>query len=108
MKKRFHVTYGIVTPESAEVGDYAEHGFLDSHGFHDSIDRVGDSAEYAMTLREAVNLVGCCGDSGSWFDEFDSRMDYQTGAEESRSIHPPRNITPSSYGRLAALLTKGI
>ena len=33
-KRTYHVTYDIVTPESAEDGDYAESGWIDSRGWH--------------------------------------------------------------------------
>ena len=33
MKRTYHITYDIVTPESAEDGDYAESGWVDAHGW---------------------------------------------------------------------------
>ena len=97
----FHVTYDIVTPESAEHGDYAEAGFVQPGEWHVSADK-GD--ESGMTLREAARLCYPQEDAGSWFAEVDGRVDYRTGAEERRSLHPPRNITAASYDRLAKLL----
>lgn len=94
---KFYVTYEIVTEESAEHGDCAERGFVTPGQWK------GPEAE-AMTLREAVNLIGCTENSGRWFTETDGRQDYITGACESRSLHPPENITPASYDRLARLL----
>ena len=97
----FRVTYDIVTPESAERGDYDEAGFVQPGGWHAPADSAEDCG---MTLREAVRL--CCPqeDAGSWFAEVDGRVNYRTGAEERRSLHPPRNITAASYDRLAKLL----
>lgn len=95
----FSVTYDIVTPESAEHGDAAERGWVHPGGWHSMAD---DPSK--MSLREAIDLVGCLQDVGGWFVETDGRVDYRTGAEETRSLHPPRNITPASYGRLQRVL----
>lgn len=83
----FFVTYDIVTPESAERGDYAD-----------------GEEEVGMTLREAMSLCSPQEDAGLWLVEVDGRADYRTGAEERRMLHPPRNITAASYARLAKLL----
>lgn len=99
---KFRVTYDIVTPESAEDGDFAEIGFVLPGSWHVS---VADTADVEMDLRSALDLIGCVEDSGSWFTETDDgRVNYQTGAVERRSLHPPRNITASSYDRLKRLL----
>jgi len=65
---QFHVTYDVITPESAEQGDVAERGFIDSRGWHVELpDGVcGEPAgaikdACGMTLREALNYV-----SGVW------------------------------------------
>lgn len=93
----FFVTYEIITPESAEHGDAEECGWVAPGGWHHD-----DPAP--MSLREAVSLISCAEDCVSWFAETDGRQDYRTGAEERRSLHPPRNITAASYGRLKRLL----
>lgn len=98
---RFTVTYDIVTSESAEDGDVAEAGFVCPGGWRFGAD---EDADVAVTLRDALRLVGCVEDSGTWFTETDGREDYRTGAVERRALHPPRNITPSSYARIARLL----
>lgn len=97
----FRVTYDIVTPESAEDGDVAERGFVLPGNWHISVDDPGD---VGMTLREAVRLCEPSQDCGRWFEAPEWSTDYQTGGVESRSLHPPRNITPASYSRLAKLL----
>ena len=99
---KFFVTYDIVTHESAARGDAAEHGFIarDARGVHRMENRPA-----SMRLRQALYLISCAvEDSGSWFTETDGRTDYRTGDVETRSLHPPRNITPASYDRLARLL----
>ena len=104
MKSQFTVTYSIVTPESAEHGDDAEHGFAAPGGWHFAIETCGSIEDNGLTLREAVGMMGCVEDCGRWFVETDGREDYKTGAVTTYSLHPPRNITESSYRRLARLL----
>lgn len=102
----FRVTYEIVTPESAEHGDAEERGFVMPGEWRDDIEtamRQPDDA-YDLTLREAMQLCYPQEDSGSWWSECDGRQDYQTGAYETRSLHPPRGITSSSYARVTRLL----
>jgi hypothetical protein len=103
MTPAFRVTYDIVTPESAAHGDIESAGFLDANG--DPAAMLNTSRPPAMRLRQAVALMGgAIEDSGHWFSEADGRPDYYSGAEERRALHPPRNITAASYGRLARLL----
>lgn len=93
----FYVTYEIVTPESAEYGDAEEHGWLSPGGWRT------DDRPPPISLREAVQLVGLCEDSGRWLTEVDGRENYQTGAVERRSLHPPHNISAASYTRIARI-----
>jgi hypothetical protein len=104
MKTVFHVTYEIVTSESAEQGEAAERGYVHANGGRDAFDRVEDVNDYAMDLRTAVRLSNPCWNNGSWFDSESQIEDYATDEHVSYSLHPPRNITPSSYARLARLL----
>ena len=109
MRRRFHVTYDIVTPDSAKIGDLAECGFIAAPlGLQHPAVFTGELAAQlkdacAMTLRDAVSYASPQEDSGCWFSEVDGRDDYRTGANETRSIHPPDNITAASYGRLRRL-----
>jgi hypothetical protein len=113
MLKRFHVTYEIVTPESAAHADAAERGFVDAAGTRHELpaDMFGPAAgafnaQFALSLKEAMNLFPfrpCMEDSGHWFTEADSDVDYATGAETRMAFHPPDNITGASYQRIAAL-----
>lgn len=109
--RAFYVTFDTVTPESAEHGDSADRGFVTADDIEVStVDSpVGPAFEpikaaYALTLREAVKLVGCMENSGWWFTEVDGRDDYRTGANTVRAFHFPDNVTRSSYNRLARLL----
>ena len=100
----FHVTYDIVTHESAENGDTAENGFVHANGGRDLIERVENANDYAMDLRTALRHCQPQYDCGSWFDQEATVEDYSTDEHVSYSLHPPRTITPSSYARLRRLL----
>ena len=105
MRNMFHVTYDIVTNESAENGDTAENGFVHANGGRDSIDIVPMGADdYAMDLRTALRHCSPQWDCGTWFDQEAVVEDYSTNEHISYSLHPPRNVTPSSYRRLTRLL----
>ena len=100
---KFRVSFSIVTPESAKLGDYAEHGFLLPGEWRESAET---SEDVTMSLREAMRLAYPQEDSGAWWQEVDGREDYATGAREYRAIHPPSTITPASYARVTRLLFK--
>ncbi len=108
-KARFLVTYDIVTYESAEHGDVAESGFVTPGGWRDADPCLDPPEAHAMTLREALDLVSPVYASsshprpGDWFIGHETQ-DYRTGESETRSLHPPRDITPSSMRRLARVL----
>lgn len=101
----FRVTYEIVTPESAEHGDAESRGYVMTGGWHGPASTPEDYKAVEMSLREALNLIGCLEDSGSWFSETDGREDYRTGDHEYRALHPPEGITAASYARLKRVLT---
>lgn len=102
---RFNITYEIVAQESAAEGDVEERGFIGQD----------------LSLREAINLVfetrtSACGGiecveanqypviDPDWITVYHG-MEYETGAQESRSIHLPRSVTPSSKMRIARLMS---
>ena len=81
-------TYSIVTPESAENGEDSDSGFL--------------SKNEKVTFRELVNLIqdhpapSCYPASGSvweWVSTYPS-TDFQTGEEETQSLHFSRQNGP--------------
>ena len=63
-----------------------------------------DREALEFDLRSALGMIGRVEDAGSWFVEADGRDNYRDGSNTRYSLHPPKNITPSSYGRLARLL----
>jgi hypothetical protein len=90
---RFNVTFEIVTPESAANGE---------------AEKIGYAAK-DVRLREAFTECGhyLFEDAGRWFSNPEyghgTRDYFAHGREETRSLHPPENITPSSYQRLRKL-----
>lgn len=105
-RNQFRITYDIVTHESAEQGDSAEQGYFLPGGWKvPTADAIADTAgDYGWDLRNALTYLGGVDDCGSWFRECDSDIDYRTGEYRTLSLHPPENITASSYRRLARLL----
>lgn len=99
----FSITYETVTPESAELGDADERGWIiepnDAYSFSDCY----------STLRSAGAIGTYCE-----ADEYPLRAprtltfyrvdeDYRTGAETSWSLHIPAHVTPASRRRIARL-----
>lgn len=103
---KFRVTYEIVTPESAEHGDAESRGFVMPGDWRDDIETAMTQPRnaYDISLREAMDLADCAYDCGRWWTESEGRCNYRTGAIETRSIHPPENITAASYARVSRLL----
>lgn len=94
---KFTVTYEIVTPESAEFGEADESGTVDTGlSFRDAIQEVN---------RTRTNMVDGCSveNCGRWWTVVNG-MEFETGAQESRSLHPEGNITDASRGRISRLM----
>ncbi len=106
MPAMFRVTYEIVTCESAENGEAEEHGFVMPGDWRDTIETAMGQPRnaYNMTLREAKRLASPHENCGRWWAESYAEPDYETGAVETRAIHPPHNITQASYWRVSRLL----
>ena len=102
----FHVTYDIVTPESAENGDAAEIGYAKPHGWRFPLNTMSDDdvKACAMTLREARDIAWPIFDCDRWFSGESHTLNYQTGEDITYAVHPPENITPSSYERVKRAL----
>jgi hypothetical protein len=88
----YSVTYSVVTPESAERGDFAETGFevedrpIEVDGVEtvaQAIARIVKSAIGHSQLEPSSSGI----DATTWFTECDGDLDYNTGAETCRSVH---------------------
>lgn len=100
---RFNVTYEIVTPESAEEGDAAERGFvIEDVPLRTAIMHVQATRTNEVDGVSAIEPSS----SGLAFDWITivNGMEFTTGATESRSLHIPNAVTPSSRVRIARLL----
>jgi hypothetical protein len=92
---RIKTTYSIITPESAEIGDTAERGWIDEEGESmlpaDEDETVIDRA-VAFLLSEGITESSSSGSYGRWpgpgiWYSTQFEMDYSTGNEEERSFH---------------------
>jgi hypothetical protein len=97
--KTFNVTYDIVTPESAEDGDVEDSGFVAQDvSLREALASLGGTAQEADTSPYSL------AHPPRWFINYEYDQDWQTAASESRSLHLPGNITPSSAMRVARLI----
>ena len=101
---KFQVTYEIITNESAEHGDAAERGFI----LEDIPFRAAYDAVYETRTSHCDGITGIEANEypvtdPRWITVYNG-IEYLTGAYESRSIHMPDNITPSSARRIARLM----
>jgi len=100
--RRIKTTYQVVTPESAEIGDYAECGWEDEEGVSadpDELDVEEHGSESAAAIALAVDYL-CTHGSGleasdypeccpghTWYTETDGEKDYADGSEKTLSFH---------------------
>jgi hypothetical protein len=98
-----YVTYSIVTPESAEHGEYDEYGDIGEY------DSLHDAIAELFTTR--TNMVDGIRATSGHYADYGKRMclsvfngmEYETGAEEQRSIHI-HGISRASAFRISKLL----
>lgn len=99
----FNVTYDIVTQESAEYGDTAESGFISRDSkLRDAIADLFDTYGHNTGI-ECIEAAEAPLRDPCWITVYNS-ADYKTGAQESRSLHLPDNMTRASKLRLCRLL----
>lgn len=113
---KIQMTFEVVTPESAEYGDFADHGFAEPGGwtysiadesFSERCDKVGrdqalkdmcpepEEFEYVDDALEFLSHYGpfeascwpICENGHCWLTQADSDVDYSTGAETRLSFH---------------------
>ena len=100
----FNVTYEIVTHESAELGDYAESGFLSRDvSLRDAIAKVQETRTNQCGGVECVECDSWPAIAPRWITVTNG-AEFMTGAVESRSLHIPVNVAPSTARRIARLL----
>lgn len=106
-------TYDTVTPESAEDGDFADHGFYEPGGWFYSVAESGYTPEKDSTrpwkigeLKRAIESardLRIYEDSGSWWSSVDPDTDYSTGEDTRYSLHVG-GVTPATYRRISRAL----
>ena len=107
---KFNVSYAVVTPESAEAGDYAETGMVDTGlSLRDALKVLFSTRTAAVDGIEAVEancthykqagILECCPHATVY-----NGMEYETGACENRSMSPAGPITAASWRRVLRLI----
>lgn len=97
---RFNVTYDIVTPESAEHGDYAESGFIgESMSLRDAVAAVQETRTSHVDGRN----VELCNAGLGYAIRVDNGMEFETGASETRALHLP--TSRATARRIARLVS---
>jgi hypothetical protein len=100
---RFNVTYGIVTPESAEQGDYSETGFIAQDlPFRDAIETFNRERDWTMNESERKQAMRDCPILQSYlstalqdlqFSESDEACSESREARDSGTIYDCPNET---------------
>lgn len=78
-------TYNIVTPESAEDGDFADHGFeFEGYDYSvdDLIDEMGTCIELCTSYRPGMKIT-----RDMWFSETEGDQDLHDGSITYHSWH---------------------
>ena len=100
----FNVTFEIVTPESAENGDAEERGYIaEGVSLRDALALVSETRTSHVDGVTAIEANECPVTAPNWITVYNG-MEFLTGANESRSIHFPDNMTASSRCRIARLM----
>lgn len=93
-------TYQVVTPESAEQGDFSDQGF----------EYEGNEFDTLWDVAEEIRNAGATELSSSgeasphdWYSTVDGDTDYKTGAETTYSFHP-KDLTPEEAKELQQMV----
>ena len=101
--KKFNVTYDIVTPESAEHGDYDEIGYIaNAVSLREAIDLLFETrtceCDGVASIEPSCSMIS----EARWLNVVNG-MEFLTGAVEARALHFPEEITGSSRKRIMVL-----
>ena len=102
--RTFTVTYEIVTPESAEfLSDVNSQGYI-SKGvrLREAIEDMLATRTNRVEGREAI-VPSSSLDYYRWIDVING-PEFDTGAQETRTLHLPDDITNASRGRILRLV----
>ena len=81
--KEIDQTFEVVTPKSAEDGDFADTGFTGQGWSFDFAEEA-----YKFLNGEGVVWVNGAGEAGGWWESASPDVDYRTGAETTYGYHP--------------------
>ena len=97
--RRIRISYDVVTPESAEIGDFADTGWENEEGVcidPDDYDVEAAGSVLAAVVACAVDTIGngveasdyprCC-PGHTWYTDCDACPDYEDGSEKRLSYH---------------------
>lgn len=104
MRTLFSVTYEIVTPESAEQGDADDLGWIvQGVSLRDAVDAVHATRTNRV---DGVTSIECDSYPATWprWITVTNGMEFETGANESRSLHLPQHLTGATRRRIARLI----
>lgn len=85
----WNVTYDVVTPESAEHGDYADSGFLGQDLAFD------DAVSYWEGRGCEIEPSDSDVSQARWFTVIDG-VNYRDGSQQQRSLHIPERVSPAA------------
>jgi hypothetical protein len=103
----WHVTYEIVTPDSAAQGDAAERGYISQAvPLREAIADLFSTRTSHMSGIECIEPNDSRRESARWITVYNG-AEYITGARESRSLHIPETVTAASRARLCRLVEQG-
>ena len=101
---KFSVTYEIVTQESAEHGDAEERGYIcEDSDLRSALTELHETRTSRVDGVECIDCDSYPTTAPRWITVTNG-MEYETGAQESRSLHLPAGITPASARRIARLV----
>jgi hypothetical protein len=98
-RTRFAVTFEIVTPESAEHGDAEERGHIEeSASLRDAV-----KALHATRTNRVDGIESIQTDGQNESVTIRNGMEFETGANESRTLHIPGAVTHATAARIVRL-----
>ncbi|MDE3023047.1 MAG: hypothetical protein KGI54_14560 [Pseudomonadota bacterium] len=101
---KFSVTYVIVSPESAESGDYEESGFIEeSLPLRDALKVLFETRTSQCGGIECIEPSDSIISNARWIT-IHNGMEFITGCQESRSIHIPEHVSATSRQRIWHLI----
>lgn len=111
---RIKTTYDVVTPESAEQGDFADQGWIDDDVGHDCFPDSDDMEEGLTSVDLAIRFLTQNGPleasssafhPGVWYTQSDGSVNYCTGAQTRYSFHL-HDFTSEAQAEIYAAMTK--